>query len=140
MRFIQIEIKYLKSAVRILMIQLKKDMNQIFQIRYFKTFNDNLQQSYRLSKFWSKLIIRIAWSLLAAQSWQNLKAFNFVDLQSARLHSISFERSTSHLFGRRRSRSQQDFKDNLSPHEQSLLYSLHEEEIFFLKGTVEVEG
>ena len=39
---IQIEIKYLKRAARILVFLLQIDMNQIFQMRYYKTFNDNL--------------------------------------------------------------------------------------------------
>ena len=48
---IQIEIKYLKRAARILIFWLQIDMNQIFQMRYYMTFNDNLKQSYRPSKF-----------------------------------------------------------------------------------------
>ena len=48
---IQIEIKYLKRAARILIFLLQIDMNQIFQMRYYMTFNDNLKQSYRPSKF-----------------------------------------------------------------------------------------
>ena len=39
---IQIEIKYLKSPVRILIFWLQTDMNQIFQMRYYRTFNDNM--------------------------------------------------------------------------------------------------
>ena len=48
---IQIEIKYLKKAARILIFKLQTYMNQIFQMRYYITFNDNLKQSYRPSKF-----------------------------------------------------------------------------------------
>ena len=48
---IQIEIKYLKRAARILIFLLQVDMNQIFQMRYYMTFNDNLKQSYMPSKF-----------------------------------------------------------------------------------------
>ena len=48
---IQIEIKYLKRTDRILIFWLQIDMNQIFQMRYYMTFNDNLKQSYRPSKF-----------------------------------------------------------------------------------------
>ena len=39
---IQIEIKYLKRAARILIFWLLISMNQIFQMRYYETFNDNL--------------------------------------------------------------------------------------------------
>ena len=39
---IQIEIKYLKRAGRILIFRLQIDVNQIFQMRYYKTLNDNL--------------------------------------------------------------------------------------------------
>ena len=39
---IQIEIMYLKSAARILIFWLQPYMNKIFQMRYYKTFNDNL--------------------------------------------------------------------------------------------------
>ena len=48
---IKIEIKYLESAAGILTICLQTDMSQIIQIRYYKTFNENLKQNYRLSKF-----------------------------------------------------------------------------------------
>ena len=51
MGWIHIEIKYLKSPNKILIFLLQIDMNQIFQMRYYMTFNDNLKQSYRPSKF-----------------------------------------------------------------------------------------
>ena len=51
MGWLHIEIKYLKSPNKILIFLLQIDMNQIFQMRYYMTFNDNLKQSYRPSKF-----------------------------------------------------------------------------------------
>ena len=39
---LQIEIKYAKSPTRIWIFWLQIDMNQIFLIKYYKTFNDNL--------------------------------------------------------------------------------------------------
>ena len=48
---IKMEIKYLKRAARILIFWPQIDINQIFQMRYYMTFNDNLKQSYRPSKF-----------------------------------------------------------------------------------------
>jgi len=51
MGWLHIEIKYLKSPNKILIFLLQIDMNQIFHKRYYMTFNDNLKQSYRPSKF-----------------------------------------------------------------------------------------
>ena len=51
MGWLHIEIKYLKSPNNILIFLLQIDMNQIFQMRYYMTFNDNLKQTYRPSKF-----------------------------------------------------------------------------------------
>ena len=51
MGWLHIEIKYLKSPNKILIFLLQIDTNQIFQMRYYMTFNDNLKQSYRPSKF-----------------------------------------------------------------------------------------
>ena len=39
---LQIEIKSYKSPARILIIWFQTDMIQIFQMKYYKTFNDNL--------------------------------------------------------------------------------------------------
>ena len=39
---LEVEIKSIKSSDRILMLQFQTDMTQIFQMRYFKTFNVNL--------------------------------------------------------------------------------------------------
>ena len=39
MESLQIEIKYIKSIARILIFQLQTNMNQIFEMRYCKTFN-----------------------------------------------------------------------------------------------------
>ena len=51
MGWLHIEIKYLKSPNKILIFLLQIDTNQIFQMRYYVTFNDNSKQSYRPSKF-----------------------------------------------------------------------------------------
>ena len=58
---IQIERKYLKSAARIL---LRTYMNQIFQVRCYKTFNENYGKVIGCQISRSK-IIRITWSLSA---------------------------------------------------------------------------
>ena len=42
MESIQIEIKYVKSHATISIFWLQTDMNQIFQMRYYRTFNKNL--------------------------------------------------------------------------------------------------
>ena len=44
-------ITYVKSHSKALGFRLQTDMNQIFQMRYYKTLNDNLKQNYRLSNF-----------------------------------------------------------------------------------------
>ena len=42
---IQNEIKYLKRAAKILIFKLQTHMNQIFQMRYYKNFNENLYKA-----------------------------------------------------------------------------------------------
>ena len=43
MELLQITIKYLKSLLdRILIFRLQIDLNQIFELRHYKTFNENM--------------------------------------------------------------------------------------------------
>ena len=125
---------------------LQTDMNLIFQTRYCRTFNENLQQRNGPSKFAVKnyqdcLISFIQNPYIHVRprvhplSWQTLKACNFAVLQSKRLHSTSSEKSDSYLFGARRSSSQQGFKDNLCPLKQPLLYFIKwQKNEFFCKA------
>ena len=121
-------------------------MNQIFQMKYYKTFNDNFQQSYRLSKlamkeslgllghFQLKSLCSIE-AQVHPRSLGTLKACYFAVLQSARLHSTSFKRSNSNLFRAKRPRSQQEFKDDLCPLKQPLLYFIkRQKNEFFCKA------
>ena len=48
---IQIEIKYLKRAARILIFKLQIDMNQIFQMRDYRALQIKGLQSYKPANF-----------------------------------------------------------------------------------------
>ena len=105
----QIEIKYLMSPARILFFPLQTDLNQLFQMRYYKTFKDKLKQSYRLSNFAVKknsrpfgfeatfLQVVYSESLLSARpgfesrTLQTLRLCSFAAPCSTRSYTTSFE-------------------------------------------------
>ena len=62
---IQIEIKYLKSATRILILWLQKDMNQIFFEWGAIRLSMTICSKVRGCQSWMSKIIRTAWSLAA---------------------------------------------------------------------------
>ena len=139
---IQIEIEYLKSAVRMSIFWLQTDMNQIFQMRYNKTLNDNYSkvigcQSSRSKnyKLYTSELLLFGRPRFESRTLQTLRLCSFVALWSMRSYTTSFESPIILLLGFKSLWSLQHFKDNLCPHEQPLLYYIkRQKNEFFCKA------
>ena len=78
-------INHVKSRAMTLAFSLDTDINQIFQMRYCRTFNDNLEQSYGPSKFAVKKIVDLLGSRLFLRVYIVIAALRLAFLKPLKL-------------------------------------------------------